>query len=279
MELMKLHPSILVLCVIAIGTTAQAQSTTMNASSLMVEAPKLIRLQNQFEQTLPPGVSIEAKEVSRKGTPSKDLEVRYNIYVKGIPAGTVLRQLQWPVDREKPIAGFSGITLDENGRMICAGRTEEQCHNGTTLDSPIQFTRINPLKGEPFRSVFIATDLKIPISLVPDPVESTNAGCTLSAIRLTPKFELAIIHGSGFPPESEVHLQISNGKRPDLVIKQDSAGNMTESKSSTDTVVKADKNGFISSAVVQNPEKTGQITVDVVHGACAPKLAYKWGVF
>ena len=193
--------------------SAWAQPEQVSFSDLVVQAPQLIRLQNELEQMVPPGVSIEAREVYRKGTSGKDLEVRYNIYVKGVPPDATFRQVQWPVDKEKPIAGFSGITLKSDGLMICAGRTPEQCHSSVQLDAPVSFEMQEPLKGEPRRSIFIAPNLRIAISIVPDPVQSEDKGCKLSAIRLSAKFELANIEGSASPTIKAQELLYSPATR------------------------------------------------------------------
>jgi len=86
---------------------AFAQQEKTAFSDLVVLAPKLARLQNQFEQMTTPGVSIEAREVFRKGASGVDLQVRYNIYVKGVSPESVFHQLQWPVDREKPVSSLA----------------------------------------------------------------------------------------------------------------------------------------------------------------------------
>ena len=90
---------------------ALAQQEKTAFSDLVVLAPKLAHLQNQFEQMATPGVSIEAREVFRKGASGVDLQVRYNIYVKGVSPESVFRQLQWPVDREKPANGLAASRL------------------------------------------------------------------------------------------------------------------------------------------------------------------------
>jgi len=261
---------------------AHAQQMHSNFSDLAVHAPELMRRQAQFEQMPPPGVTIEAKEISRKGVSGKDLDVRYNIYVKGVPPDSVFRQIQWPVDREKPIPGFVGITINSDGLMMCAGRTPEQCHSSVQLDAPITFAIQKPLKGEPRRSVFITQNLRIPISIIPDPIESVDRGCRLSSIRLSAKFELAMIEGSGFLPNSDVHLRISNDGSKMVVVTVDNNGRPTASApdTSTNIVVKSDSKGAFQTTSLKNADKepTGTETVEASTAGCSPKLDYKWGV-
>lgn len=261
---------------------AWPQQEKTDFAALAILEPKLIHLQNQFEQMRPPGISIEAKEVFRRGTPGIDLMVGYNIYIKGAPPDSVFRQTQWPVDRERPFPGFSGLTMNKDGMLMCAGRTPSQCHNGDRLDSPMVFALKTPLKGEPRRFDFIANNLQIPISIVPDPVEADDKGCTLSAIRLSGKFELALIEGSGFPPDSDVRLHMSAGDSPaSASIALNDKGTASTVDTSSGVAAKTDSKGLIQTAVLTNTNKnpTGTETVEVTGPNCSPRISYKWGVF
>jgi hypothetical protein len=160
--------------VLLLSGTLLAQPMRPSAfQSLAAVAPELVRLQNQFEQARPAGISLRIEEVSRKGTSGQDLDVRYHLYVKGAPEKVTFRQLGWPVDQGKPVAGINGITLNGAGQMICAGRTADQCHNGARLEVPVLFAMQKPLKGEPRRFLFVSkeSELRIPVVIVPGPVE------------------------------------------------------------------------------------------------------------
>jgi hypothetical protein len=278
MNLCALAPaaSITLLCAFAC-----AQSDKASFKDLAAQAPELVRLQNEFEQTVPPGVSIEAREVYRKGTSGKDLEVRYNMIVKGVPPGTALRQVQFPVNTPKAVPGINGITLNSDGLMICAGRTPAQCHNGDKLDAPVVFVQQNLLKGEPRRSVFLAPNLRIPISVVPDPVQSEDKGCKLSAIRLSAKFELTKIEGSGFPPNSDIHIRFSDSESAGVSLISSDGKIAPAHAGDTFVAVKSDRTGAIQTETLFNTLKnpSGLETVEVTEPRCSPKISYKWGVF
>jgi hypothetical protein len=278
MSLRTVAPAVLITLLCAF---ACAQSDKASFKDLVAQAPDLIRLQDEFEQTVPPGVSIEAREVYRKGTSGKDLEVRYNVIVKGVPLGTTLRQVQFPVNTDKAVPGINGITLNSDGLMICAGRTPSQCHNGDKLDSPVVFVQQNLLKGEPRRSVFLAPDLRIPISIVPDPVQSEDGGCKLSAIRLSAKFELSRIEGSGFSPNSDIHLRFSDSESAGVSLISSDGAFAPAHGGDTIVAVKSDNRGAIQTETLFNTLKnpSGLETVEVADPRCSPKISYKWGVF
>ena len=278
MRIRDFPPTVLMalLCVSASG-----QSNNASFKDLSAQAPELVRLQNEFEQTVPPGVGVRAKEVYRKGTPGKDLEVGYNIIVTGVPAGTAFRQAQFPVNSDKAVAGISGITLNKDGLMICAGRTAAQCHNGSKVDDPVLFDEQQPLKGEPRRSVFLAPDLRIPVTLLPDPIQSVDKGCRLSAIRLTARFELAYIEGSGFPPNSDVHVRFSDDQDAGASVVSGDGGVSAAHPGDTNIAVRSDGAGAIQTATLFNVSRhpKGLETVQVTDPNCSPKISYEWGAF
>ena len=212
-----------------------------------------------FEQMVPSGMSIEVKEISRSGKSGNDLVVQYHIFVKGAPSDTLFQEIAWPVNAEKPSKALAGISTGKDGILMCAGRTPEQCGDAKKPDDPIEFTTI-PRKGEPTRLAFIAPKVKIGTVIVPDPIEASDKGCTLSAARLTPKFELAFLSGSGYPPNADVHYRVS-------------------SEMTNDSVIKSDSNGTIRVSVIPYPGKksSGKVTVKITEPKCSPELSYGWG--
>jgi hypothetical protein len=278
MKLRALAPLIL-MTFLSVFSSAQTEKTAYK--DLAAKAPELVRLQNEFEQTVPPGVTIEAREIYRKGTSGRDLEVRYNMVVKGVPPGITFRQVQFPVNTDKAVPGINGITLNSDGLMICAGRTPAQCHNGNKLDVPVVFVQQDLLKGEPRRSVFLAPGLRIPISVVPDPAQSADKGCKLSAIRLSAKFELAKIEGSGFPPNSDIHIRFSDSESAGVSLVASSGEIAPAHAGDTIVAVKSDRYGAIEAESLFNTSKnpSGLETVEVTEPRCSPKISYKWGVF
>src|SRR5207248_6812555 len=126
---------------------------------------------------------------------------------------------------------------------------------------PIEFIT-KPKRGEPTRLAFVAGDFKIGIVVMPDPINDMSAGCTLSAIRLTPKFELAFISGSGYKPNTDVHYRVVSQKASDATVKSDDSGNIR-----------------FSLVPYSGGKKQGSVSVSVIDGSCSPKVTYDWGIF
>jgi hypothetical protein len=231
-------------------------------SELSQRVQSLMSIQVGFEQMVPAGMSIEAKEVSRKGTSGKDLVVQYHIFVKGVPPNTLFRHIDWPVNADKPISRLEGISVGKDGILVCAARRPEQCGDPKKPDDPIEFISI-PRKGEPTRLAFVSQNIRIGMIIVPDPIQAKDKGCTLSAVRLTPKFDLAFLSGTGYPPGSDVHYRVSSDS-PEVT---------------NAFTIKADSDGTIRVSVIPFASKKtkGTVTVKVMESTCSPELSYDWG--
>jgi hypothetical protein len=251
--------SVILLAIILVASFAKSQDSTAKQNDLSQRVQRLMDIHVGFEQMIPSGTSIEAKEISRTGRSGSDLIVKYHILLKGIPADTLFQYIDWPVNAEKATARLGGISLGKNGILMCAGREPEQCGDPKKPDDPIDFI-LMPRKGEPTRLAFISKDVKIGTVIVPDPIRADDKGCTLSAVRLTPKFELAFLSGSGYPPNTDLHYRVSSEMTSDFVIKSDS-------------------NGTIRVSVIPYPGKKakGKVSVKVTESMCFPELSYAWG--
>jgi hypothetical protein len=245
--------------VVSFTSLGRSQSAESNQKDVAQYVQHLMDVHVGFTM-VPPGTSIEAKEVFRKGKSGKDLVVQYHIFVKGIPPETLFQAIRWPVGADKPSSLIHGISVGKDGVLMCAGRTEEQCGDPKKPDDPIEFTFMS-LKGEPNRLAFLSSDVKIGAVIVPDPVEASDKGCTLNAVRLTPKFELAFLSGSGYPADTDIHYRVVSTER------------------TTDAVIRSDSKGVIRVSVVPFPGKKnkGTVTVKVTEAQCSPEVSYEWG--
>jgi hypothetical protein len=256
------RPILLALAVIlrASGTLAQqVQHSQGDLNHLNQRVQQFMDLEVGFEDMVPTGMSIEAKEVSRQGSSGNNLVVQYHIFVKGAPHETLFQQISWPVNADKPSSPLEGISVGKDGILMCAGRTPDQCGDPDKPDDPIEFTVV-PIKGEPSRFAFVASNLKIGIVIVPDPITAKDKGCELSVVRLTPKFELALISGTGFTPNSDLHYRTSSETTNDHVVKSDSQGRFR-----------------VSLIPFAGKKSSGQMKVKITEATCSPEISYEWG--
>jgi hypothetical protein len=163
------------------------------------------------------------------------------------------------VTAAKASLALGGISIGKDGILMCAGRTPEQCGDAKKPDDPIEFITM-PRRGEPTRLAFVASKFKIGTVIVPDPVEAHDKGCSLSAVRLTQKFELAFLSGSGYPPNTDVHYRVS-------------------SEMTSQSVIKSDSNGDIRVSVIpySGKKSSGTVTVKITESKCSPEVSFEWG--
>jgi hypothetical protein len=250
---------VVLLILMLLGGVAESQNSQTNQNDLAQRVQHLMDIEVGFEQMVPSGMSIEAKEVSRKGNSGKDLVVQYHIFATGVPPDTLFKFIDWPVNADKPSARLEGVSVGKDGILMCAGRTPEQCGDPKKPDDPIEFTFM-PTKGEPSRLVFVSSNVRIGTVIVPDPIEAKDKACTLRAIRLTRTFDLAFLSGTGYPPNTDVHYTVSSEMTSNLVIKSDS-------------------NGTIRVSVVPYPgkKKQGTASVKITEAKCSPQVSWEWG--
>jgi hypothetical protein len=255
---MKTLPALLLFLLLASGTHAQQPHSKTDVEAYV---NRLMDIHVAFTTLAPPGWTMAVKEVSRERS-ANGLLVQYHVFLTGTPKGLIFRKLTLPVGEEKPKAAMEGITVGKDGLLICAGREETDCGTPSVPDDPIEFTMIAPLRGEPFRTAFSNPAGTISTVIVPDPVESKSHGCSLSAIRLTPAFEVAFVSGEGYPPNSDVHFQTVTGI-------------------TVDSVIHSDAKGAIRLSVLSRPkrdnDKSGTTRVKITEPGCSPQVSYNWG--
>jgi hypothetical protein len=206
-------------------------------------------------------VAGEFREVSR-GRNQTQLVVQYHVFIHGAPSGTSFTAMAWPINAQAPSQVIDGITLGKDGVAMCDGRAPDHCGSAGKVDDPIAFTFV-ATKGEPVRLALVSSDQKITVMFgaVPDPVQKTDRGCTLQAIRLLPKWELVMIQGSGFKPDETVHFFSKSYDEKH------------------EAEVTADNKGQCLSALVTSVKgkSTGRTHVRITSRQCSPDVSFEWG--
>ncbi len=212
------------------------------------------------EQTVPPGWSISVKPVAEQAGPDGTVLAQVHIFIKGAPAGTLFQQQVLQVGQDKPETAMEGISVGKDGILMCAGRNVLECGDRSNPDDPIEFTT-NSIKGEPFRYLFSSAAGTIGTVIVPNPVGNRDKGCSLSAVRLTPRFEVALLTAVGFPPNSDIHYTATPGSNGTQVMHTDARG-----------VARFSLIPFAKAG-----QKSGTLKVKIVEPQCSPGVSYDWG--
>lgn len=221
-------------------------------------ATRLVNMHRRWGPALnTPDASIFLTELSRSGP-----IVKYRLHAKGLPHDNTYTLMQWPVTQKSPTENLSGITLDQSGQAICAGKAGT-CGTPDNPDDPIDLV-LSPARGEPFRFALISTDdkkLKAFLKVVPVPIEAKSNGCTLAAILLMPRGELVELEGSGFQPDGDLQMEVSSGKEHQI------------------QTVKAAQDGTWFSAILPYVKgaRQGTTRAKAIDAKCSPELSFEWG--
>ena len=213
-----------------------------------------------------PGMTAQLREISRATVKGK-LEVQYHIFVTGAPKDQMYTLVDWPPNAPDPSPSIAGLSVLEDGLVVCAGRAIDQCSNPDKpekKDAPVKLA-FYPLDGEVYRLALVSQDQKAKVffAVVPAPIKVTDNGCTLEVVSLRLKNQLVLIRGKGFQPNETVVLQSKS----------------YEQAQTREGLDKADANGEYQLPMEPFIKGQDRGTTEVkLQGAnCAPVLTFTWG--
>jgi hypothetical protein len=211
-----------------------------------------------------PGMSAQLKEIS-KGQVKGKLEVQYHIFVTGAPKDQNYTLVDWPPNVPDPLTSIAGLSILDDGLVVCAGRATDQCSHpdkpGKT-DAPVKLV-FYPLDGEIYRLALVSQDQKAKIffAVIPAPIQATDNGCTFEVVSLRLKNELVLIRGKGFQPNESVGFESTSYEQTHTLSDQVDANGEYQ----------LPMQPFVAG-------KSGGTTEVKLSGAqCAPVLKFQWG--
>jgi len=239
--------------------TAAGQDSDLLAKAKQ-EAGHLALIQKNWGQKMGSvGATMTLKEVSRESV-NGATGIKYHIFVTGMPKDKLYSLVAVSFDL-RPVTYLQGITLDDSGMAICAGRPET-CGDSSKPNDPVEPILL-AAKGEPKRFGLISSDgqNKAFVSVTPFPIEGKDRGCSVDVTLLLAHGEAVLIHGAGFQSNATVNVVTQSENE----------------KASGD--LKSDSNGevyYIELPYVKG-KTDGQAQVTLTSQACAPSVSYKWG--
>ena len=211
-----------------------------------------------------PGMTAQLREIARANVKGK-LEAQYHIFVTGAPKDQTYTLVDWPPNAPDPSPSIAGLSVLEDGLVVCAGRATDQCSNPDKpekKDAPVKLV-FYPLDGEIYRLALVSQEQKAKVffAVIPAPIQATDNGCRLEVISLRLKNELVLVRGKGFQPNESLVFQSKSDER-------------TQERPD-----KADANGEYQ--LPMQPfvaGKTGGTTeIKLIGAKCAPVLKFQWG--
>jgi len=202
-----------------------------------------------------PNTRLTIKESARVGQ-----LIKFRLYAEGLSKDGIYTIVIWPVTQKGPSKNLAGVTLDESGLAVCAGKPGT-C-GGDKPNDPIDLT-VQPVPGEPLRLGLVSEDgaTKVFAKVVPIPLRGEDRGCAVEGVLLTPGTELVLIEGSGFPANAELQMD------------SDSEGERHGEKK------KADADGRYASAMLPYKKGVtrGTLRVTLKSADCSPSIKVPWG--
>lgn len=130
--------------------------------------------------------------------------VEYKIKVTGAHPMQKYELISWPITYASPVTVMDGLMIDTKGAVGCPAHSNDTCSRN--FDGVELVMKYAPAPGEIYRNALVSKDKKSRIffSIVPDPIVSKNAACSLEVIRLQPAFELVLVNGRGFQPSEPI---------------------------------------------------------------------------
>jgi hypothetical protein len=240
-------PVLKLLAVFLIAASLRAQDSAAN----------LVRMHDEWgAKASTPGASLSIFEASRSGP-----VIRLRLRATGLPKGVGYSIVAWPVTAKGASEVLKGVTLDESGLAVCAGKPGT-CGTPQKPNDPIDLP-VQPVPGEPVRVGLISADgtMKVFAKIVPVPVDGQDRNCRIEATLLTPAGELILIEASGLGANSDVYFD------------SESEGENHSAKG------QADAEGRYVTSVLPYKEDVvrGTLKVRLRSASCSPGLAIGWG--
>ncbi len=210
-----------------------------------------------------PGAHMDFRELERKGTPDVDLSVKYELHVCCLPKELNYDLADWPNYADRPKTEIIGVSLEEDGKVICKGETAEQCKFSKSGRAPVDLTLANVDRGQPFRFAVFSGPRRLIVvgATIPVPIEVEDGGCRIEAIRLMRRFEVAWLKVSGFTPSATLTMDGSSyGERHTGTLRANGSGE-----------------GELLLLPFVKGHASGTSVITVTDGKCAPKISFEWG--
>jgi hypothetical protein len=211
-----------------------------------------------------PGMSAQLREIARATVKGK-LEVQYHVFVTGAPKDQMYTLVDWPPNAPDPSPSIAGLSVLEDGLVVCTGRSTDQCNNPDKpekKDAPVKLV-LYPLDGEVYRLALVSQDQKTKIffAVIPAPIQATDNGCTLEAVSLRLKNQLVLIRGKGFQPNESVAFQSKSDEQ-------------TQTREAS---VEANGEYQLPLEPFVKGKDRGAMEIKLQGAKCAPVLRFPWG--
>jgi hypothetical protein len=221
---------------------------------------KTARATIDWDRSTTPGAKVDVLLLKKDQSNGKAV-MQYHVKVSGAPTNKLYTLMAWPITEPVPVNMLEGLAIAKDGTVGCPPDSTKSCAQGMKgRELKLTYT---PGIGEIYRHALISEDhaSRIFFSIVPAPMIEHDKTCSLEVVRLSSRFELAVIRGKGFTPGEVLNFHTSS--------YQDAH----------DSQPKVDPQGDFFAVLTPYVQgrTTGTTQVTVKGKSCAPALAFEWG--
>lgn len=213
-----------------------------------------------WDKKTTPGAKVDVLLIKKDQADGKPL-MQYHVKVNGAPKNKFYTLMTWPITLAAPVEMVEGLVIAGDGTVGCPPDSTKSCAQ-RMKGAELKLT-YTPGIGEIFRHALVSEDhtARIFFSIVPAPMVEHDRACSLEIVRLSPKFELALIRGKGFTAGEPVTFHT------------------TSYQEVHDSQTKANPQGEFWATLTPfvKGRTMGTTQVSVKGKSCAPSLAFEWG--
>ena len=263
--------AILGVCFVAAGQAVKQQpkpKTPASASTPAQPQPpsdeeqmaKTAQATIDWDSSTTKGAKVDVLLIKKDQAEGKPV-MQYHLKVSGAPTNKLYTLMAWPITIAQPATMMDGLAIAADGTVGCPQNSTRSCAQ-RMKGAELKLT-YTPGIGEIYRHALISEDhtARVFFSIVPAPMIEQDKTCSLEIVRLSPRFELALIRGKGFTPGEQISFHTQSYQEiHDMQPKVNPQGKFWATLSP-----------FVKGRTM------GTTQVMVKSKSCAPTLSFEWG--
>jgi len=213
-----------------------------------------------WDKKTTPGAKVDVLLIKKNQVNDRPV-MQYHVKVTGAPKNKFYTLMSWPITLAAPVIMVNGLVIAADGTVGCPPDSTKSCAE-SMKGAELKLT-YTPGIGEIYRHALVSEDhtTRIFFSIVPAPMVEQDKGCSLEIVRLSPRFQLALIRGKGFTPGEQISFHTQSYQE------------------AHDSQTKVNPQGeFWATLTPFVQARTMGTTQVVVKGrSCSPTLSFEWG--
>ncbi|MBZ5489942.1 MAG: hypothetical protein LAO76_03305 [Acidobacteriia bacterium] len=262
--------AILGVCFAAAGQAAKQQKPRPPAAAATPAKPqqpsdeelmkKTAEATIDWDKKTTPGAKVDVLLIKKDQVNDRPV-MQYHVKVTGAPKNKFYTLMSWPITLAAPVIMVNGLVIAADGTVGCPPDSTKSCAQ-SMKGAELKLT-YTPGIGEIYRHALVSEDhtTRIFFSIVPAPMVEHDKGCSLEIVRLSPRFQLALIRGKGFTPGEQISFHTQS----------------YQEAHDSQTRVNPQGEFWATLTPFVQARTMGTTQVVVKSKSCAPTLSFEWG--